>query len=101
MYDLARRALRALKGLVRLKRLIQGKSVKQQAASTLHCMQTFTRLQSQVHERRTRMSEENQALQWQMPQKHVKELEKLQAAQTVEDWDDTAQSKEQMEAETI
>ncbi|KAK4279721.1 hypothetical protein QN277_011450 [Acacia crassicarpa] len=94
---LARRALRALKGLVRLKRLIQGKSVKRQAASTLHCMQTFTRLQSQVHERRTRMSEENQALQWQLPQKNVKELEKLQAA-TVEDWNDTAQSKEQMEA---
>ncbi|XP_028796293.1 protein IQ-DOMAIN 1 isoform X2 [Neltuma alba] len=94
---LARRALRGLKGLVRLKRLIQGKSVKRQAASTLRCMQTLTRLQSQVHERRARTSEENQALQWQLQQKHEKELEKLQAA-TGEEWDDTAQSKEQIEA---
>ncbi|XP_054793489.1 protein IQ-DOMAIN 3 isoform X2 [Prosopis cineraria] len=94
---LARRALRGLKGLVRLKRLVQGKSVKRQAASTLRCMQTLTRLQSQVHERRARMSEENQALQRQLQQKHEKELEKLQAA-IVEEWDDTAQSKEQIEA---
>ncbi|CAL5343407.1 unnamed protein product [Camellia sinensis] len=35
---LARRALRALRGLVRLKSLIQGHSVKRQAMTTLRCM---------------------------------------------------------------
>jgi DNA anti-recombination protein RmuC len=76
----ARRALRALRGLVRLKTMVQGQSVKRQADSTLRCMQTLARLQSQVRERRIRMSEENQALQRQLQQKHEKELVKLQAS---------------------
>lgn len=76
----ARRALRALRGLVRLKTLIQGNNVKRQATSTLKCMQTLARVQSQVYARRIRMSEENEALQRQLQQKHEKELEKLKAS---------------------
>lgn len=75
----ARRALRALRGLVRLKTMIQGQSVKRQATSTLRCMQTLARVQSQVRARRIRMSEDNQALQRQLQQKHEKEQEKLKA----------------------
>lgn len=95
---MARRALRALRGLVRLKSLIQGKSVKKQSTSTLRCMQTLARVQSQIRERRIRMSEENQALQRQIQQKHEKELEKLRAAMGDQDWNDSLQSKEQIEA---
>lgn len=73
----ARRALRALRGLVRLKSLIQGQSVKRQATTTLRCMQTLARVQSQIRARRIRMSEENQALQRQLQQKHERELERL------------------------
>jgi hypothetical protein len=62
----ARRALRALRGLVRLKSLVEGNSVKRQSASTLHCMQTLSRVQSQIRSRRVKMSEENQALQRQL-----------------------------------
>lgn len=62
----ARRALRALRGLVRLKSLVEGNSVKRQAASTLRCMQTLARVQSQIRSRRLKMSEENQALQRQL-----------------------------------
>lgn len=76
----ARRALRALRGLVRLKSLIQGQSVKRQASTTLRCMQTLARVQSQIRARRIRMSEENQALQRQLQQKTEKELEKLRAS---------------------
>lgn len=94
---LARRALRALRGLVRLKSLIQGQSVKRQATSTLRCMQTLARVQSQIRARRLRMSEENQALQRQLQQKCEKELEKLRASMG-EDWNDSTQSKEQIEA---
>ncbi|KAG4930952.1 hypothetical protein AAZX31_17G176300 [Glycine max] len=97
---MARRALRALRGLVRLKTLVQGQSVKRQAASTLRSMQTLARLQSQIRERRIRMSEENQALQRQLHQKHEKELEKLRAA-VGEEWDDSSQSKEQIEAKLL
>lgn len=73
----ARRALRALRGLVRLKSLVDGPTVKRQTANTLKCMQTLSRVQSQIHSRRNRMLEENRALQRQLVQKHAKELENL------------------------
>ncbi|KAJ3676376.1 hypothetical protein LUZ60_003788 [Juncus effusus] len=93
---MARRALRALRGLVRLKALIDGNSVKRQAASTLRCMQTLARVQSQIRSRRLRMTEENQALQRQLLLK--KELDSLRMG---EEWDDSAQSKEQLEASIV
>lgn len=73
----ARRALRALRGLVRLKSLVDGDTVKRQATTTLRCMQTLARVQSQIRSRRIRMLEENQALQRQMLLKHERELESL------------------------
>lgn len=78
--DQARRALRALRGLVRLKSLIDGNAVKRQATTTLRCMQTLARVQSQIRSRRIKMSEENQALQRQLLQKREKELENLRAS---------------------
>lgn len=74
----ARRALRALRGLVRLKSLVEGSTVKRQTTNTLRFMQGISRVQSQINSRRIRMSEENQALQRQLLQKHAKELESLQ-----------------------
>ncbi|EXC16269.1 Protein IQ-DOMAIN 1 [Morus notabilis] len=95
---LARRALRALRGLVRLKLLMEGSVVKRQGANTLKCMQTLARVQSQIRSRRIRMLEENQALQRQLLQKHAKELENLRLG---EEWDDSIQSKEQIEASLL
>ncbi|XP_031129302.1 protein IQ-DOMAIN 1-like [Ipomoea triloba] len=95
---LARRALRALRGLVRLKSLVDGPTVKRQTANTLKCMQTLSRVQSQIHSRRNRMLEENRALQRQLVQKHAKELENLRRG---EEWDDSIQSKEQVEANLL
>ncbi|KAF5742522.1 protein IQ-DOMAIN 1 [Tripterygium wilfordii] len=94
---LARRALRALRGLVRLKSLIQGPYVKRQATTTLRCMQTLARVQSQICVRRIRISDENQALERQLQQKREKELEKLRAS-VGEEWNDSAKSKEEVEA---
>jgi len=93
---LARRALRALRGLVRLKSLVEGDSVRRQSASTLRCMQTLSRVQSQIRSRRAKMSEENQALQRQLLLKQ--ELENFRMG---ENWDDSTQSKEQIEASLI
>ncbi|KAF5747886.1 hypothetical protein HS088_TW05G00616 [Tripterygium wilfordii] len=95
---LAKRALRALRGLVRLKSLMEGPAVKRQVTSALRCMQTMARVQSQIQSRRIRMSEENQALQRQLLQKHAKELENLRMG---EEWDDSLQSKEQIEASLL
>ncbi|XLT74603.1 hypothetical protein HN873_031029 [Arachis hypogaea] len=96
---LARKKLRGLRGLSRLRTLVRGQSVKRQSASTLQCMQTLSKLQSQVRARKIRMSEENQALQRQLLQKREKELEKLQAAQA--EWDHRKDSKEQVEAKLL
>ncbi|CAN0926823.1 Protein IQ-DOMAIN 2 [Linum grandiflorum] len=95
---LARRGLRALRGLVRLKQLMEGSTVKRQAVHTLRCMQTLSRVQTQIHSRRVRMSEENQALQRQLLQKHAKELESLRMK---EQWDDSLQSKEKIESNLL
>lgn len=58
-----------------MKSVIQGQSVKRQAAVTLKCMQTMARVQSEVRARRIRMTEENKSLQRQLEQKHQQEEE--------------------------
>ncbi|CAM8898690.1 unnamed protein product [Rhodiola kirilowii] len=94
---MARRALRALKGLVRLKLMIHGQSVQRQSIATLRYMQTLAHVQTQIRARRNRMSEENQALKRQLQQKHEKELERLRSSGG-ENWNDSQQSKEKIEA---
>ncbi|XP_045819232.1 protein IQ-DOMAIN 2-like isoform X1 [Trifolium pratense] len=94
---MARRALRALRGLDRLRSLMEGLVVKRQAISTLRSMQTLGHVQSQIRSRRLRILEETQALQKQLLQKHTKELE----IQIGEEWDESIQSREQIEAKLL
>uniref|UniRef100_A0A1J3EW78 Protein IQ-DOMAIN 1 n=1 Tax=Noccaea caerulescens TaxID=107243 RepID=A0A1J3EW78_NOCCA len=93
---MARRALRALRGLVRLKSLIQGKCVRRQATSTLQSMQTLARLQYQIRERRQRLSEDKQACAPQLQQKHNKDSDKIG-----QNWDDSTLSLEKVEANML
>ncbi|XP_010552067.1 PREDICTED: protein IQ-DOMAIN 14-like [Tarenaya hassleriana] len=56
---LARKALRALKGLVKLQALVRGHLVRKQATATLRCMQALITLQAKAREQRMiRMIEE-------------------------------------------
>lgn len=57
---LARRALRALKALVKLQAIVRGRLVRKQAAVTLRCMQALVRAQAHVKAHRIRMALEGQ-----------------------------------------
>ncbi|KAJ8546072.1 hypothetical protein K7X08_018655 [Anisodus acutangulus] len=52
---LARRAFRALKGIIRLQALIRGHLVRRQAVATLRCMQAIVRIQALARGRRVRL----------------------------------------------
>ncbi|XP_062174909.1 protein IQ-DOMAIN 11 [Alnus glutinosa] len=54
---LARKALRALKGIVKLQAIIRGRAVRRQAITTLKCLQSIVNIQSQVCTRRFEMAE--------------------------------------------
>ncbi|XP_019164068.1 PREDICTED: protein IQ-DOMAIN 1-like isoform X1 [Ipomoea nil] len=95
---LARRALRALKGLVRLQALVRGHAVRKQAAITLQCMQALVRVQARVRARRVRMALESQAAPQKLQQQpeqaaHVREIE--------EGWCDTIGSVEEIQAKLL
>ncbi|KAK8945570.1 Protein IQ-DOMAIN 1 [Platanthera guangdongensis] len=55
---LARRALRALKGLVKLQALVRGHNVRQQASLTMKCMQALVRAQARMKEQRHLLAQE-------------------------------------------
>ncbi|CAK9185139.1 unnamed protein product [Ilex paraguariensis] len=95
---LARKALRALKGLVRLQAIIRGRAVRRHAISTLKCLQSIVNIQSQVCARRFQKVEdtlhchENKELQ-DFRDKDIKIDSNSQRR-----WDDSTLSKEEENA---
>ncbi|XP_061371171.1 protein IQ-domain 26-like [Gastrolobium bilobum] len=77
---LARKALKALKGLVKLQALVRGYLVRKQATATLHSMQALIRAQATVRSQKSRvlMTTKNEAYRFQ-----------TQARRSMERFDDT------------
>ncbi|KAL3537590.1 hypothetical protein ACH5RR_000956 [Cinchona calisaya] len=95
---LARKALRALKGLVRLQAIIRGWAVRRQAINTLKCLQTVVNIQSEFCAKRCDMvktvtlpKEENKLLD--LTEKDIKIDSNSQKR-----WDDSILSKEEANA---
>ncbi|OIV89931.1 hypothetical protein TanjilG_00447 [Lupinus angustifolius] len=74
---LARKALRALKGLVKIQALVKGYLVRKRAAATLHSMQALIRAQAAVRSQRARrsVSKENRILPEVLARKSVERFD--------------------------
>ncbi|KAK8944160.1 Protein IQ-DOMAIN 1 [Platanthera zijinensis] len=83
---LARRALRALKGLVKLQALVRGHNVRQQASLTMKCMQALVRAQARMKEQRLRLAQEALA----SSHGRTERIDSLQDRRSsfLEDWND-------------
>ncbi|CAB4286564.1 unnamed protein product [Prunus armeniaca] len=99
---LARKALRALKGLVRLQAIVRGRVVRRQAATTLKRSPSNRRGQAEIWKRSVPAADEGcnegEKKQLSSPQRELEEKEATLERSSQRGWDCSIISKEDMEA---
>ncbi|GKU87865.1 hypothetical protein SLEP1_g2197 [Rubroshorea leprosula] len=107
---LARRALRALKGLVKLQALVRGHNVRKQAKMTLRCMQALVRVQARVLDQRMRLSHDGSRKStfsdtnsvWESRYLHDisdrKSVSREESSSIADDWDEKPHTIEEVKA---
>ncbi|KAL6009969.1 hypothetical protein ACLOJK_000400 [Asimina triloba] len=88
----ARKALRALKGLVKLQALVRGRLTRRQTKTTLRSLQSIVKIQSEVRARREQLMEANRSFQ------DTEQDMKTRPESNKQRWDNGLLSKEELEA---
>ncbi|KAK6163014.1 hypothetical protein DH2020_002855 [Rehmannia glutinosa] len=94
---LARKALRALKGVVKLQALIRGWAVRQQAINTLRCLQSIVNIQSEVCSKRCERIKDSLHCQEHKSQ-DFREKDIKVDLNSQKRWDDSTLTKEELKA---
>ncbi|KAA8518096.1 hypothetical protein F0562_015570 [Nyssa sinensis] len=98
---LARKALRALKGLVRLQAIIRGQIVRRQVITNLKCLPSIAKTESQAHQLTVPNVDESckdgEKKQFLSPKKELEEKEIKLESKSQKNWDCSLFSKEDME----
>ncbi|XP_011088163.1 protein IQ-DOMAIN 14 isoform X1 [Sesamum indicum] len=92
---LARKALRALKGVVKLQALIRGWAVRQQAINTLKCLQSIVNIQSEVCSKRCERIKDNSHCQ-EYKSQDFREKDIKVDLNSQKRWDDSTLTKEEV-----
>ncbi|KAK6140519.1 hypothetical protein DH2020_025749 [Rehmannia glutinosa] len=93
----ARKALRALKGVVKLQALIRGWAVRQQAINTLKCLQSIVNIQSEVCSKRCERIKDSLHCQEHKSQ-DFREKDIKVDLNSQKRWDDSTLTKEELKA---
>ncbi|KAL0379843.1 UNVERIFIED_CONTAM: protein IQ-DOMAIN 14 [Sesamum angustifolium] len=91
----ARKALRALKGVVKLQALIRGWAVRQQAINTLKCLQSIVNIQSEVCSKRCERIKDNSHCQ-EYKSQDFREKDIKVDLNSQKRWDDSTLTKEEV-----
>ncbi|KAL2326059.1 hypothetical protein Fmac_025117 [Flemingia macrophylla] len=93
---LARKALRALKGVIRLQAIIRGQAVRRQVSNTLQSFHSNARIQMEIMERNSHTAEK--VKQSQKQKKKLEEKEQKNECHNQRTWDCSMFSREDIEA---